>query len=346
MACSLQALIALALVLLAAPVVRAQTAPAGVVTTLQGSATVLRAATRESLPLRFKDAVFLHDRITTGDDAIARILLGGKAVVTVRERSVLTITETPGLATVDVAIGKAALAVVKERMRKGETIEFRTPNAVAAVRGTVVIAEVDQTSAQVGRGATAFTSTFTVLRGVVEVSQFDPSTRRMLGPAVSLGALQTTRVTGLRGLGVRPPQPVSPDTVRRLSTDYRLKVRESTGAVNASLGKTQLQQIVADPSLLQTPASPLVTRAGGADTDAGGNASSGGSAAPGGNGGGASGGSHGGSTPSGGGGGKATAAAAPPAPAPTPAVVAPAPSPAASPVQKLIRKLKKRGHSN
>ena len=76
-----------------------QEAPkAGVVTTLQGTASVAR-STQEPRPLKFKDDVFVQDRITTGDDSIVRILLGGKAVVTVRERSVLTISETPTTAT-------------------------------------------------------------------------------------------------------------------------------------------------------------------------------------------------------------------------------------------------------
>src|SRR3989338_6185513 len=82
------------------PPAAAQLDKAGVVTTLQGTATAVRATTKESLPLRFKDDVFVRDRITTGDNSVARILLGGKAVVTVRERSALTITEVPGGSTV------------------------------------------------------------------------------------------------------------------------------------------------------------------------------------------------------------------------------------------------------
>src|SRR5262245_31815516 len=40
--------------------------------------------------LKFRDDVMLQDRIATGDQSLARILIGGKAVVTVRERSVVT----------------------------------------------------------------------------------------------------------------------------------------------------------------------------------------------------------------------------------------------------------------
>jgi len=73
-----------------------QAPKAGVVTTLEGNVTVTRVALPQPQPLKFKDDVFVNDKVTTGDKAIARMLLGGKAVVTVRERSRLTISEVPG----------------------------------------------------------------------------------------------------------------------------------------------------------------------------------------------------------------------------------------------------------
>jgi hypothetical protein len=68
----------------------------GVVTTLAGNATVARATLSSPQPLRFKDDVFLRDRITTAEKSIVRVLLGGNALVTVRELSALTITEQTG----------------------------------------------------------------------------------------------------------------------------------------------------------------------------------------------------------------------------------------------------------
>jgi hypothetical protein len=64
----------------------------GVVTTVEGTALVARVTTSEPQPLHFKDDVFLRDRITTGERSFVRVLLGGKATVTARERSMLTIT--------------------------------------------------------------------------------------------------------------------------------------------------------------------------------------------------------------------------------------------------------------
>ncbi|OGL03384.1 MAG: hypothetical protein A3E31_03085 [Candidatus Rokubacteria bacterium RIFCSPHIGHO2_12_FULL_73_22] len=255
----------LALALACPPPAPAQLTKAGVVTTLQGTATVVRATTKESLPLRFKDAVFVHDRITTGDASVARILLGGKAIVTVRERSVLTLTEAPGASTLNVSIGRVALAVVKERMKPGESIDIRTPNAVAGIRGTVVITEVDQTTAQAGpiRGA-AFTTTFTVLQGVVRVTQYDPGQRRTFGAVITLGPAQRTLITG--ATAPRPAQTLPPDVLRGLSDDYRLRVKEAPTAVNATLASTQVGEALGHLGSLQgvKPAAGLPSSGAGA----------------------------------------------------------------------------------
>src|SRR5919109_4166388 len=136
------------------PLAAAQPLKAGVITTLEGDVTVTRVALPPQ-PLKFKDDVFVDDTVTTGDQSLARMLLGGKAVVTVRERSVLTITEVPGRSTLELESGKFALAVAREKMRPGEEIQIRTPNAVAGVRGTVVITEVNRQSAQAGGRAPA-----------------------------------------------------------------------------------------------------------------------------------------------------------------------------------------------
>jgi hypothetical protein len=246
-------ILAPALVATAIPAVAdAQLTKAGVVTTLQGTATVARASVSRPMPLRFKDEVFVQDRITTGNDSIARILLGGKAIVTVRERSVLTITEVPGTSTLDLGIGKIALAVVKERMRSGETIEIRTPNAVAGIRGTVVITEVDQTTAQLAPGRGAFTSRFTVLQGVISVSQYNPLTRQ-LGPTVNLGTLQTTGITG--SAAPRPPVTITPEAAKQLASEYKTTIKEAPPAAAASgIVNSQVQQAASYVTSVLAPA--------------------------------------------------------------------------------------------
>jgi hypothetical protein len=187
--------------------------PAGVVTALSGTATVTRASLGTPRALKFRDEVMLQDRIVTGEQSLARILLGGKAVITVRERSVVTITDSPRVSTVDVESGKVALAVAKERMRPGESIQLRTPNAVAGIRGTVVIAEVTR------RGADTSTR-FTLLTGVIDVLRLDAE-RRPIGAASILTPMQTISID--RGLS--PVSPITRAEGEAVSAGFRLPVK-------------------------------------------------------------------------------------------------------------------------
>ena len=232
----------------------AQLVKAGVVTTLHGTAMVTRASLAHPVPLKFKDDVFAQDRVTTGDDSVARILLGGKAIVTVRERSVLTITQAPGVATVDVSDGRAAIAVAKERMNPGESIEIRTPNAVAGIRGTIVVVEVEQ-------AATDITTRFTVLRGEVLARQLQGG--QPFGAGVVLGANQQARFTGLTA---PVTQALNATEAGALATGFKATKTDPPAAVNAPLvtqSQTLATQVVTSGvSNSGTPAVPgSVTRA-------------------------------------------------------------------------------------
>lgn len=176
----------LVLVALWPTLVFGQQPKAGIVSTLEGSATAARVALPQPVSLRFKDDVFLQDRITTGEKSLVRLLLGGKASVTVRERSTLTITEVPGRSTVDLEAGKVGVAVARDRMRPGEVLEIRMPTAIAAVRGTVVIAEV-LPSGQIN---------LFVLSGSAQLFGYDPATGTPVGPGVMLNAGQVGSVMG------------------------------------------------------------------------------------------------------------------------------------------------------
>ena len=183
----------------------------GVVTTVIGPVTVARAST-PAAPLQFKDDIFLRDRVTTGDAAMTRILMGGKVVVTARERSTLTITEVPGLSTIDLTSGRIAVAVDKTRMKPGERVDVRTPNAIAGVRGTVLIVEALQK-----------TSTVTVLTGLVEVVRLDPATGRAVGPITPVGAQQAVSVRN----NVLPSraQTITRERAERLSQEFTPPMR-------------------------------------------------------------------------------------------------------------------------
>jgi hypothetical protein len=168
----------------------------GVVTTLTGQATVARVSVPEPLPLRFKDDVFVQDRISTAEKSIVRVLLGGKALVTVRELSVLTVTEELGRSTVDLASGKIAVGVARQRMRPGEILEIRTPNIVAAVRGTVLVVEIIRASADSHGGPTPPTTNVHVIHGLVDVFP----TGQPGAPPVQVGTLQSySQIGGAAG---------------------------------------------------------------------------------------------------------------------------------------------------
>jgi hypothetical protein len=168
--------------------VAAQVQKAGVVTTLEGNVTAARSAAAQPVALKFKDDVFVNDRVVTGDRSLARLLLGGKAVVTVRERSALTITEVPGRSTIDLDSGKVAVAVAKDKMRPGEQIEVKSPNAVAAVRGTVFVVEVIRASANAARAQSGVTVNHYVLTGAVALT--------VGGQSVNVNAGNYASVTG------------------------------------------------------------------------------------------------------------------------------------------------------
>jgi hypothetical protein len=183
---------------------RAQGQGVGVVTTLVGEATVTRAAMAPDQVLKKRDDVFPKDLISTKERSLVHVLMGGKALLTVRELSVLTVTEEAGRATVNLQSGKVGLAVVRERMRPGEVIEVHTPHAVAAVRGTVLVVEIVPGSAigdKVDAGGTS-TNVY-LLHGKLDVSlRSNPA-----APPVQLESFQSVSVSS-NTLGTI--QPLSP----------------------------------------------------------------------------------------------------------------------------------------
>jgi YVTN family beta-propeller protein len=176
-----------------------------VVTSLAGQATVVHVSTPQPIPLKFKDDVFLGDKIATAEDSIVKFLMGGKALVTVRELSVFTITEEAGRSKVTIDRGKLGLSVARSKMRPGEIIEIHTPNAIAAVRGTVIIVEV------VTVGAVT-TTNFHVLTGSLDVGGLGVPTA-----PVTVGKYQSVAVTGSQ---VGSVQSVSPQTATQLFKNF------------------------------------------------------------------------------------------------------------------------------
>ncbi len=184
---------------------------AGVVTTVEGKATIARASLESPLPVKFRDDVFLRDRITTGEKSIVRVLLGGKATVTARERSIVTITEVPGAAIVTLTQGKIAVAVSKDKMKPGDTVQIATPNLIAAIRGTVVVADVSGDR-----------SVITVVRGLIDVTRLDPATGGTTGAPVFVGALQTLAVHGSAPAPLPQPASITAEQATSMAAEFRV----------------------------------------------------------------------------------------------------------------------------
>jgi hypothetical protein len=224
---------AMAAVLLCLPVGAAAESEesAGVVTTVNGNATLIRAAAlAQPVSLRMRDEIFVRDRIQTQPRSLVRVLLGGKALITVRELSVLTITEEANRVTVDLQSGKVGVAVVKGRMRPGEVIEIRSPNATAAVRGTVFVVDVDPVPAGRSAGAPTTTTRVHLFQGVLDVSaRLDPGK-----PSVRLAQMQSVVVSGNALGAVRP---LSRDAVAALTADLKPEPAQTAEAPNDFTGQ-------------------------------------------------------------------------------------------------------------
>ena len=228
-----------------------QAAKAGVVTTLQGTATVARATETQPTPLKFKDDVFIQDHITTGDSSLVRVLLGGKAVITIRERSALTIHETATTSTIEMTSGKIALAVAKDRMKPGESVQIKTPNALCGVRGTVVIADVDTPPAAGGTISTRFT----LLTGVVDVTRLDAG--QPAGPVTMLHPMQTVAVLGALPTGA--VRGISRAEVQAIAKEYKVSVPPPPAPANAQVTERQIEQAVQEAAALN--GTPIAARA-------------------------------------------------------------------------------------
>jgi len=229
----------------------AQAAPeVGVVTTMQGQATVARLASTTALPLKFRDSIYERDRINTAENSIVKVLMGGKAIVTVRELSVLTITEDLGKTTINLESGKIAVAVARQRMKPGDRLEVHTPNAVAAVRGTVFVVEVKRQAAQRGGGNLGANTEVITVHGTVEVGSLANPAHTTL-----VNAFQSLGITGsnLGRIGNLTQQQMT-TVLADFANVARRGFNQDTSAALAS--KEQAKLAALETSLLPLPSSP------------------------------------------------------------------------------------------
>jgi FecR-like protein len=218
-------------------------APAGQVSRLEGTAAVARATTPQPNALKIKDPLYLRDLVTTGERSRAQLLLGGKAMVTIREQSSMRITEVPaGSSTIDMTDGKLKVVAIKDRLKPGDRIEVRTPTAITAVRGTGWITEV------IRRPSGPPITRVTVLDGVVEVTPLDPATGRPRGPVVRLNPLQQLDVDGSTTPGA--PIVVTKADADHLDATFAFSLKAGVGT-NPDVVKHQLERAASDAAAAQ-----------------------------------------------------------------------------------------------
>jgi hypothetical protein len=284
---TLAVIAALAAALLPVPI-EAQTSDAvGVVTTIDGRATVARPAIPAPLSLKFKDDVFGRDKISTQENSLVRVLLGGKAILTVRELSQVTISEEPGRAVVTLPDGKVVLAVAKQRMRPGESIEIRTPNAVAAVRGSMLSVAFDA-----GQQVTsAICHSGDCLYGFAgaALGQLAPgmgAKNNQIGPAPDAEQVEALTIRSGTHTISSPPESLENQIFQTQATQA-VQVAEfvNIGKVNTAIGSPATPTVPVPP-ILPGGDQPLATGAG----TVGGGSAGGGSTGGGGTGGGGAGG--------------------------------------------------------
>lgn len=185
--------------------------PAGQVTAVSGQVTVTRTDMTPHL-LRFRDALYWRDVVDAHKEGLARVLLGGKATVTIRELSRLELREekwSEGTRYVaDLVAGKVRASVARMLMRSGDGMEVWTFNTVASVRGTDFIVETlerpapaapfgllgarDRAQAAGDGGATSRETVVVTLSGLVAVSNRLAGTGRV----VQIGAYEAARLSG------------------------------------------------------------------------------------------------------------------------------------------------------
>ncbi len=233
----------------------------GVVSTLVGEATVTRAAVVRDQILKKRDDVFPEDRISTKERSLVHVLMGGKALLTVRELSVLEVTEEGGRVTVNLQSGKIGLAIVRARMRPGEAIEVHTPHAMAAVRGTVLVVEIvpgSGASDQLDGGAA---TNVHLLHGKLDVSlRSDPA-----AAPVRLESFQTITVSS-NTLG--PMRPLSPAAAVAVTASLKTPPTRTPLPEQFQAALGERQRVLAVAALAGAAGSRTVRKAEGAQARA------------------------------------------------------------------------------
>lgn len=158
-------------------------------------------------------------RPRAAERSLLKVALGSRATVTVRELSTLTITEQSGRSAVGIESGKLSFGLLPSTGGPGQLYEIRTPNAVAAVRGTVLVVETRRLPGPAPDGGPPFQSELSLLSGgPVDVS-VGASGRAVLqgkqalsviGNTISAVRVLTPAAQAAALVGLTAPRPIGP----------------------------------------------------------------------------------------------------------------------------------------
>ncbi len=160
-------------------VAEAKEVPAARVLSVRGIATLGDRAVATKPPLTRGTELTAGDTIATGPNSAVRILLADRSIIDIGASTVLNVGEvtvTPDRRTVNLRVTVGLLwARVSSFFGGGSEFEVVTQTAVAGVRGTELIVEVN------GAGKTVVT----VVRGAVEMSSRAGEQREHIGPMMT-----------------------------------------------------------------------------------------------------------------------------------------------------------------
>lgn len=176
---------------------------AGKILFLQGEVQIIRGGS--SFSARQNDPLYIGDRVRTGGDGLVKIILEDNSLLTLDRRSELEISEflfqpqEKKRSGVFQMLRGRLKALMGRILNVQGSIELRTPTAVAGVRGTYFLVEVDE-------GGNA---NFVMFEGELSI-------RDRLGNTLTLTGGNGVAV-GPQGLGV--PQPLPPQTLQLLESE-------------------------------------------------------------------------------------------------------------------------------
>lgn len=184
-------LLAIALLITtAAAVIAQEDNPVGIVTAVSGNVTATSVEGTDTLAEG--DPVFMGDIIRTGADSGVKIVFNDESLISLGDETELEINDfvyTPAQrkSVTNVTRGKVR-AIISNIKDRSSDVEFKTKNAVAGIKGTILYINADS-------------EIFGVREGFVDVSGLRPGS-----VTVSLGPNEYTRVVDGNPI---PPKPIT-----------------------------------------------------------------------------------------------------------------------------------------